>query len=422
MTTWPAGVADVQRHTLRVLIAGQVFGGAAIGIGISVGSLLAKDILGRDTYAGLAFAAFAFGAAGAAVPLSRTMARRGRRAGLTRGYVVAACGAATAVVAAEVNGFVLLLVGMVLFGAGNASNLLARYAAADLAPPGHRARAISTVVWATTVGAVAGPNLLSPSGALADRIGVTRLAGPFVLAFFWAAAAACVVGTRLRPDPMAVAGLLDAGHGARRRPPVKAQFARILQSSDATAGLATMAVAQGVMVSVMTMTPLHLRGHGDSLAMVGLVMSVHIAGMYALAPVFGVLADRSGPMKVAYGAGATLASAAVLAAVSGNDHLLVGAALVLLGLGWSMATISGSSLLTGALAPEERADVQGVADMSMGLMGGTGGVLAGVVVAGAGYSTLGLLAAGVAVGLIVVLVTRRAPLAPVAVNVPLPAE
>jgi MFS family permease len=211
----------VQQRTVRVLVAAQVLGGAAIGAGAAVSPLLAKEILGGDdTFAGLAFAALTFGSALAAVPLSRLMSRRGRRPGLVRGYITAAIGAGAAVIAAEIESFPLLLAGMVLLGSGTAANLLARYAGADLAAPEHRARAISTVVWATTIGAVAGPNALGPTSRLGDWIGLPSLAGPFVVALVWFAVAATVVELLLRPDPLVVAGGIETAAAPRRDDPL----------------------------------------------------------------------------------------------------------------------------------------------------------------------------------------------------------
>jgi MFS family permease len=397
----------VQRRTLRVLVAGQVLGGAAIGVSAAASALVAADILGSGTFAGLAFAAFAFGAAGAAVPLSRGMARRGRRYGLTRGYTAAALGALGCVVAAQVESFPLLLVGLLLFGAGNASNLLSRYTAADLAPPDRRARAISTVVWATTVGAVAGPNVLGPAKRVADAVDVVPLAGPFVVSVGCFVIAGLVISLFLRPDPLEVAGLLDVPTDTPVAPTsIKQTLREIGSRPDAVVGLATMSTAHAVMISVMSMTPLHLRDHGDSLELVGVVISLHIAGMYALAPVVGAIADRVGHLQMARTAAVTLLGASALAAAAGHNHVLVATALVLLGLAWSMATISGSAILVGATPPADRARTQGVADMVMGFMGGTGGTVAGLVVGLLGYATLSLAGAALALGLFAFIVAR----------------
>jgi MFS family permease len=391
-----------------VLVGAQVLGGAGIGVGAAVSPLLAREILGDGTFAGLAFAALTFGAAAASLPLSRTMARRGRRPGLVRGYVVAMSGAAMAVVSAEVASFPLLLLGMLLLGSGTAANLLARYAGADLAEPDRRGRAIATVVWATTVGAVAGPNVLGPAGRLATSLGLPALAGPYLIGVGCFAGACLLVATSLRPDPLVVAGGLGSTDGGRPRRSVRSRLEAILRHPAAGTGLATMILAHAVMVSVMTMTPLHLRDHGDSLEIVGVVISLHIAGMYALAPVFGVLTDRLGQLPVAQGAAVTLVGATTLAALAGHTHVLIGAALVLLGLGWSMATIAGATLLTGSVPPEERAETQGVADMAVGLAGGIGGTVSGIVVGIVGYTALSVAGALVAGGLGILLL-RRAP-------------
>lgn len=403
----------LQQRTVRVLVAAQVLGGAAIGAGAAVSPLLAKETLGGDgTLAGLAFASLIFGSALAAVPLSRLMARRGRRPGLVRGYLIAMTGAGAAVAAAAIESFPLLLVGMVLLGSGTAANLLSRYAAADLAAPEHRARAISTVVWATTIGAVVGPNALGPAGRLAEWLHLPSLAGPFVMAFVWFAVAAAVVGVLLRPDPLIVAGGLEpAGAPASRRSAL-GELRLLLGDRSARSGLLAMVAANGVMVAVMTMTPLHLRDNGGSLEMVGLVMSVHVAGMFGFAPLVGSMADRRGSLPTAQAGTAMIVASSVLAAAPGHNHAVIGVALTMLGLGWSMATISGATLLIEATAPEARARAQGVADMTMGVAGGAGGTVAGIVVGTLGYATLSLTGAVLAGAALALLFMRSAPVRP----------
>ena len=410
MARWRTEHPDVERlqqRTVRVLVAAQVVGGAAIGVGAAVSPLLAKEILGDDTFAGLAFAALTFGAALAAVPLSRVMARRGRRPGLVRGYITAMTGAGAAVIAAEIESFPLLLAGMVLMGSGTAANLLSRYAGADLAAPEHRARAISTVVWATTIGAVAGPNALGPTSQLGDWLGLPSLAGPFVVALVWFAVAAAVVGLLLRPDPLAVAGGLETAEAPASRRSAVAQLGLVLRDRSASSGLVAMVTATCVMVAVMTMTPLHLRDHGGSLEIVGLVMSVHVAGMFAFAPIVGSMADRRGALPTAHAGIAMLVASTVLAAAPGHNHAVIGVALTMLGLGWSMATISGAALLVAAVPSEEQARTQGVADMTMGFAGGAGGTVSGIVVGSVGYATLSLMGAVLAGAALAALFMQR---------------
>jgi MFS family permease len=401
--------AALQSRTVRVLVGAQVLGGAGIGVGAAVSPLLAKETLNGDsTFAGLAFACLTFGAAASAIPLSRLMAKRGRRPGLVRGYLLASIGALVAVAAADRSSFPMLLLGMLLLGSGTSANLLSRYAGADLAPPERRARAISTVVWATTIGAVAGPNALGPAGRLADGIGLPRMAGPYVIGLACFLGAALLVGVRLRPDPLVVAGGLGRTDDSERPPrtSVRTRLAGLVRDRDASIGLGTMVVAHAVMVSVMTMTPLHLRDHGDSLEVVGVVISLHIAGMYALAPVVGSVADRIGHLAVSRAAAVTLVVAASLAAGARHNHVLIASALVLLGLGWSMATIAGATLLTASVPADERAETQGVADMCMGLAGGIGGTVSGIVVGTVGYAWLALVGAVIAAALLGVLLAR----------------
>jgi MFS family permease len=398
----------LQQRTVRVLVAAQILGGAAIGVGAAVSPLLAKEILsGDDTFAGVAFAALTFGSALAAVPLSRLMSRRGRRPGLVCGYITATTGAGAAVIAAEVESFPLLLAGMILIGSGTAANLLARYAGADLAAPEHRARAISTVVWATTIGAVAGPNALAPAGRVGEWLGLPSLAGPFLVALVWFAVAAAVIGLLLRPDPLVVAGGLETAEAPASRRSALAQLRLVLRDRSGSSGLLAMVTANGVMVAVMTMTPLHLRDHGGSLEIVGLVMSVHVAGMFAFAPLVGSMADRRGSLPTAHAATAMLVASTVLAAAPGHNHAVIGVALTMLGLGWSMATISGAALLIEAVPPEERARTQGVADMTMGIAGGAGGTVSGIVVGSVGYALLSLMGAVLAGAVLAALLMQR---------------
>jgi MFS family permease len=397
----------LQRRTLRVLVGAQVLGGAATGAGAAVSPLLAKEILGDGTFAGLAFAAATFGGALSAIPLSRTMARHGRRPGLVGGYALASVGAAAAVVAAEVESFPLLLVGMLLFGAGNAAGLLARYSGADLAEPDRRARGIATVVWATTIGAMAGPNLLGPAGRFAAALDLPRMAGPYLVAMLSFAGAAVVVELLLRPDPLAAAGALDASPTSNDRPSTPQQLRTVLRNRPASAALTTMAIAHGVMVSVMTMTPLLLRDHGESLQMVGFVIALHTAGLYAFAPLVGWTADRIGNLRMAQSAALTLAAAAALAAAGGQRHALIGAALFLLGLGWSMATISGATLLTESVPVPNRAPTQGIADSAMGVVAGAAATASGILVGTVGYPALSVVGALIAMALLGMLVASQ---------------
>ena len=294
LTRPPVDAGAVQRRTLRTLIVSQVLGGVGVAVGLAVGALLAEDLSGSTTLAGLATTAAVLGSAVAAVPLARLMAARGRRPGLALGYLIGAAGAGVVVLAAVADAYWLLLAGLCLFGVATAANMQARYAATDLAEPAHRGRALATVVWATTIGAVAGPNLSGPAGGTAVAANLPEFAGPFMwsgLAFLLAGA---VVALLLRPDPLLTARAGQPSAGPVPAVSLRASLDVIRRHPRALVGLAAIAVSHLVMISVMTLTPVHMHHGGAQLRLVGLVFSVHVAGMYALSPVVGWAADRFG--------------------------------------------------------------------------------------------------------------------------------
>jgi MFS family permease len=398
----------LQRRTLRVLIAAQVAGGAGFFLGISVIALLARDLSGSDALSGVPPALGILASALAAAPLSSWMGRVGRRPGLAAAHLCAAGGSLVVLGAAAADSFVLLCLGGAAFGVGNTSNLLARYAAADLSPPERRARAISTVLLVTTLGAVAGPNLASATAALGGPLGVPGLAAPFAVCAAAFALAALILTVALRPDPLLAARALRTDAAPAPDPAAAAPAPRGAWSRSALVALGTLAMVNVAMIGVMTMTPLHLDHAGQSLRVVGVVISLHVAAMFLPSPLTGWLADRLGRTPVIAAAAATLVAAGLLAAVSDGDRAgLVAVALVLLGLAWNLGLISGSALLTDATAPELRPRVQGQADLAMGLLGGGASVTSGLILGLGGFgllagiaaalgATLGLLAAGFA--------------------------
>jgi MFS family permease len=382
----------LQRHTLRVLVTSQVLGGVGVGSGIAVIGLLAYDLSGTESLSGVSATASTLGAAGAALVIARITAVRGRRPGLVRGYLVGGLGAGLAIVAAVAGSFPLHVVASLAFGWASAANLQARYAATDLARPADRGRALSTVVWATTLGAVLGPNLTGPGEAVASALALPPLAGPYVfsLASFLAAASVQAVG--LRPDPLLLAREIeDRPVGRTEAPSLRSALATVRRIPPAVAALSSIAAAHATMVGVMVMTPVHLEHHGAALQLVGLTISLHIAGMYAFSPLVGRLADRVGRSRTALVGVGQLVAAVALAAFAppvGSMWFQVG--LVLLGTGWSFCLVAGSTLLTDVVPADERPTVQGASDLLMNLAGGAGGIAAGVVLAVAGYRALAL--------------------------------
>ncbi|PJN29739.1 MFS transporter [Kitasatospora sp. CB02891] len=382
----------VQRHILGVLVTSQILSGAGLAAGITVGALLAQDMLGSTGLAGLPSALFTAGSALAAIVVSRISAARGRRPGLAVGYATGAVGSVGVIAAAALDSPVLLFLALFVYGAGTATNLQARYAGADLAAPGHRARAISTVLVATTLGGVLGPNLAAPTGALAHAVHLPRLAGPFLLAGLAYAAAAVVLATRLHPDPLLLARAAAAPtEQAPADDPAAAAASTARTRNRVLLGAQVMVVTQVVMVGVMTMTPVHMHDAGQGTAASGLVIALHVAAMYLPSPLTGRLVDRHGPLAVGAAAGLTLLVAGLLAAAAPAHSVpLLALALVLLGLGWNFGLVSGTAILTDAVPLATRAKTQGGVDVAIAIAGATGGLASGAVVDLAGYPVLAL--------------------------------
>lgn len=379
--------AAAQRRTLRVVVAAQVLGGAGLAAGVTVGALLAQQMLGSEGLAGLPTALFTLGSAVTAYVVGRVSQRAGRRTGLAAGFAAGGLGAVGVVVAAAVDSVPLLFASFLVYGAGTATNLQARYAGADLATPATRGRAVSVALVSTTVGAVAGPNLVDPLGGLATSLGLPALAGPFLLGAVAYSGAGVVLWALLRPDPLLLARELDAREGTASAP--VAGDGRV--GTGAWVGATIMVLTQVTMVAIMTMTPVHMRQHDHELGAVGLVISLHIAAMYLPSLVTGSLVDRVGRTTVAVAAAVVLLAAGLTAAVVPGDSLaLTVVALVLLGLGWNLGLISGTALVVDATDPVTRPRVQGSIDVLVALAGAGGGVLSGVVVAASSFAVLSL--------------------------------
>ncbi len=404
MTTEVApDVGRVQRRAVGVLSGAVALAGLGITVGITLGGLLARQVSGSDAAAGLGQTAGVLGAAVLAVPLARLSDRSGRRVGLATGYAVAVGGAVLTVVAAALASLPLLLAGLFACGAATACGLQARYAAADLAAPERRGRDLSLVVWATTVGSVLGPNLAAPGADLGRALGLPALGGGFAVSAVVFAVVAAVLLAGLRPDPLLLSRRLHGtGTAAPARGRTRTALAAVWASPDGRLGLVAVVVAHAVMVGVMVMTPVHMGhagGHDDAttLRLVGLVISVHVAGMYLFSPLVGWLADRAGRRTtVAVGGGLLLASAALAGTAPPEAAGQLGAGLLLLGLGWSCGLIAGSTLVTESVSGEVRPAAQGGTDLLMGLGAAVAGAAGGPLLAGGGFG----LVAGVSAALV----------------------
>jgi MFS family permease len=393
-------VAAVQRRTLGVLFATQIIGGVGSAIGASVGALLAADIVGVGL-SGAAQSANVIGSALFAVPATAIVYRRGRRPSLAAGYLVAALGALIVFLAALLRSGPLLFLGFFLFGGSTAASFQARYAALDLAPTPLRGRHLSLIVWGTTLGAVIGPSLAAAAGIAVARYGAPTIAGPFFFSALLFALATLLLVLLLRPDPAVVAREMTATSSASAVKPKGVGMREALRVVSARTssrlGVSAMATGHLVMIGVMAMTPVHIRGAGHdpahTLRIVGIVLSLHIAGMFAFAPVMGWLTDRLGRRPVIVGGIALLLIACAVAGMAGYGSVQLAIGMMLLGLGWSATMVAGSTLLTESVPVELRASAQGLSDLIMGLAGASAGAISGLIVEAWGYPRLTVLAA-----------------------------
>ncbi len=393
-------LARLQRRTVGILSIGQVLGGLGFGATVSLGAVLAAEISGDESLSGLAAAGVTLGTAIIAVPLAALARRRGRRISLASGMAIALIGVSLVIVAAALRSFPLLLLAFGLVGAGQAANLQTRFAATDLATDATRGRDLSIVVWATTIGAVVGPNLVQPGEVLGDALGMPPLTGPYLFTVGAQALSILVYLLALRPDPLLVAQTV----ALRIRDRVVAEIVKPDRPVAARYAIFANAAAHGVMVSIMAMTPVHMLHHGASLSIIGLTISLHIAGMYALSPVFGILADRVGRIPTILVGQVLLAASLATVFFGAESNTAVTVALILLGLGWSAATVAGSALLTESSSEQRRTIRQGRNDLTMSLVGAIGAITSGLVLGWIGFAGLALV-----VGLAVIATVALSP-------------
>ncbi|PTB82139.1 MFS transporter [Alloalcanivorax venustensis] len=406
----PEKLKNLYRRVLIVVSLSQIFGGAGLAAGITVGALLAQQMLGTDAYAGVPSALFTLGSAVAAFIVGKLSQRYGRRIGLSTGFIVGGLGAIGVVLATLINSIVLLFASLLIYGAGTATNLQARYAGTDLANNKQRATAISTTMLMTTFGAVLGPNLVEWMGKVALSIGIPALAGPFLLSALAFIMAGLVLFTMLRPDPLEIAKAIEAHKQKMNKENQTPSMPISSNKRGLAVGATVMVLTQIVMVAIMTMTPVHMKHHGHGLAEVGIVIGFHVGAMYLPSLVTGMLVDKIGRTAMSIASGITLLLAGVVAAFAPSDSMvLLIVALSLLGLGWNFGLISGTAQIVDATEPSTRAKTQGKMDVFVALAGASGGALSGMVVANSSYAVLSLAGGLLSLVLIpVVIWSRRA--------------
>jgi len=378
---------QLQRKTVKVLAAAQIFNGIGIAGSIAAGSLLIASITKSETLAGLASTSAVLGAAALALPLARLTAKGGRRLALSTGFVAGIVGSILAVIGGTQRIVIVMLMGTFLVGAASAAGYQARFAAIDLATNQTRAKQLSIVVWGSTIGAVTGPNLMQPSGNVAEYFGLPRLVGPYMVSATTFTLASIVILMFLRPDPYLVANSQTIASG--KKVSTKQALSHIRKNPRALFAIISIAIGHATMISVMVMTPVHMAHVDVTLSIIGLVISVHVLGMYVFSPVVGSLSDRLGRVRVVQlGIAILLLAALIAGSARADDAYTLGVGLFLLGLGWSCTLIAGSAYLSESVDGEFRASSQGASDLVMNLSGAAGGALAGVIIGTLNYGWL----------------------------------
>jgi MFS family permease len=401
----PADIKTARRRGHIVLISGQALAGVGMGATLSSGALLVTQVSGSEALSGMAATGTTVGAAIAAIPLAALAHRAGRAPSLATGALVAAAGAGVGLLAAVLVSLPLLLVGLVLIGVGTAVNLQSRFAATDLSEPGSAGRDLALVVWATTVGAVLGPNLIAPADAFGRSLGLPSLSGPFLFTIAAQVIAAAIYLVFLRPDPLKLAERIGRERDAAG---VKLVDIPKADPSGVRTGLIALALSHATMVSVMAMTPVHLVQNGATLVIVGLTISLHVAGMFGLSPVFGWLADRVGREPIIALGQVLLLAALLLTSFGADSQGAVMAGLIMIGLGWSASTVAASALVAESADPLRRTVIQGRADLLMSASGAIGGAVAGPALAVLAYNGLALAAVALVVVVLIAVAFRTA--------------
>lgn len=378
----------LHRRTLTTVLISQAFGGAGLAAGISVGALIAQQMLSSAALSGLPTALFTLGAALTAFLIGRATQRSGRRNALGFGFIAGGIGAIGVVLATQLNSPWLLFASLFVYGAGTATNMQARYAGTDLASAQKKGTSVSIAMVATTIGAVAGPNLIEPLGRFAESLRLNPLAGPFLLAAAAYILAGVILVVMLRPDPYLVSQQIEAQHGTQAQVIETTQTAAT-PSRLVLVGALALIISQIVMVGIMTMTPIHMRAHDHTLGAVGLVIGLHVAAMWLPSLVTGPLVDKFGPRVMAIWGGVILLAAGLFAALAPGESLAaITTALILLGIGWNIELVSGTTLVVQGTKPATRAKTQGSIDVWYQIFGAGAGMLSGIIMNAAGFGML----------------------------------
>jgi MFS family permease len=386
----------IARKITTTLFVNQSLVSAGFIATATVSAIIGAQLSGNPALAGVPAAVQQLGVAFAALLVSASMDRIGRRRGLALGLMVGALGAGMAASAVMDGSFALFLGGLLLMGVALAAMQLGRFAAAEVHPTKNRGRAISYVVIGGAVGSILGPLLVGPSSRWAQQAGLNELSGPYMVALVIYTLAALVITIWLRPDPRDVGvkiAEIDTESDVQQRP--TRTVSQIFRTRGAFVAISAMVIGQVVMVMIMGITSLYMKNHQHTLTNISLVISAHTFGMYAFSIISGRLTDRWGRGAVIMTGSGLLVAAGLLAPLS-TEVLPLSVALLLLGIGWNFCYVGGSTLLSDQLSPPERAKTQGTNDLMLGIATASASLSSGLMYATVGYNVMGAIGAALA--------------------------
>ncbi len=399
-----------QKITLALLASQSLFS-AAIIITFTIAAIIAVELAGNNNrWTGVPSTLVVVGAAMVAYPMGYFMDKAGRRIGLSIGYLFGVAGALVAGYAVILQSLPIFLAG--IFGLGLTKGVIdmARYAAAEANPTHRRARAMGWVILAGTVGSILGPGLIEATGNMANRVDLPTLSGPWFAAALFFALSLVIIHLFLRPDPQVIGRQLAALEPATDRQTETGgrAYREILRDPNAKLATGAIIFSQLAMVVVMTVTPVHMHDNRHALGAISWVIMAHTLGMFGLSFVTGWLADKIGRARVIL-IGGLILTVACLTAPYSNSVAWLAMALFLLGLGWNLCFVAGSTLLSDLLQPEEKGRVQGLTDTLMNVASGGGSIGGGLIFAALGFTVTSLLTIFIGLAPVALVIFLRPP-------------
>ena len=381
----------------------QAFYSAAGIASFTVASIIGAQLSGSAVFAGVPAAMLYVGRAASAYPIGIIMDRVGRRPAIAAAYLTGALGGTLATISVLVESYVLFVAATLVFGMARGGSDQSRFAAAEVHAEGRRARIIGLIVFSGTIGAIAGPLLVSLSERFTVAAGMNWLAGPWIVAAVFSLLSSSIILGLVRPDPLQILRSNDPhshrAAGSLPRESGSHALLKIIRSPRARLAISSMMIGQVVMAMIMTMTPLYMNQGGQETLAISLAMLSHTIGMFGLAWMSGWLVDRISHIPVMVAGAFMLVTTGLLATVS-DDFAVIMAVMFLLGLGWNFTFVAGSSLLVEGLAPRERGRTQGVGDAFVSITAATGGLGSGLMFAWGGMDLLGWMGLTLAVTLV----------------------